>query len=112
MKTRFKPKRIIRKGDSVVVIAGNDKDRTKPRKVLEVLTAEGRVLVEGVNVRTKHTKPSAQNTKGGIVHQEAPIDISNVMLWDSKEGGPSRVSLKDQDGKKVRISKKSGEVIK
>ena len=73
MKTRFKPKYNIRKGDSVVVIAGDDKDLTKPRLVKEVLVDEAKVLVEGVNIKTKHTKPSAQNTKGGIVKMEAPI---------------------------------------
>ena len=85
MKTRFKPKFNIRKGDSVVVIAGDDKDLTKPRTVKQVLVDEGKVMVEGVNIVTKHTKPSAQNTKGGIVKKEAPIHISNVMLWDAKE---------------------------
>lgn len=112
MKTRFKPKFNIKKGDQVVVIAGDDKDRTKPRKVLEVITDKARVLVEGVNIITKHTKPSAQNTKGGIVKQEAPIALSNVMLWDAKAGKPSRVSRSKENGKVVRIAKKSGEVIK
>ena len=67
MKTRFKPRFNIKKGDSVVVIAGDDKDLKKPRKVLEVITEKNRVLVEGVNIVIKHTKPSAQNTKGGIM---------------------------------------------
>ena len=67
-----------------MVITGDDKDLKKPRKVLEVITGKSRVLVEGVNIVTKHTKPSAQNTKGGIVKVEAPIAISNVMLWDAK----------------------------
>lgn len=108
MKTRFKPKFHIKKGDMVAVITGNDKNLTHPRKVLEVIPEKGRVLVEGANIRTRHTKPSAQNTKGGIVKQEAPIHISNVMLWDSKSGAPSRVSHNREDGKSVRISKKSG----
>ncbi|GAA4320675.1 50S ribosomal protein L24 [Compostibacter hankyongensis] len=112
MKTRFKPKFNIRKGDQVVVISGEDKDRTKPRKVLEVLPEKARVLVEGVNVVTKHAKPSAQNTRGGIVKQEAPIAISNVMLWDAKAGAPARVRRSKEDGKTVRIFKKSGEVVK
>lgn len=110
MKTRFKPKYNIRKGDQVVVIAGDDKDAKKPRLVKEVLVEEGKVIVEGVNIITKHTKPSAQNTKGGIVKQEAPINISNVMLWDGKQG--SKVKREVRDNKKVRVSKKSGEVIK
>ena len=110
MKTRFKPKYNIRKGDQVVIISGDDKDLTKPRVVKEVLVEEGKVLVEGANIITKHTKPSAQNTKGGIVKKEAPIHISNVMLWDGKQA--SKVKRDVQEGKKVRISKKSGEVIK
>jgi len=110
MKTRFKPKYNIRKGDTVVVIAGDDKDLTKPRLVKEVLVDEAKVLVEGVNIKTKHTKPSAQNTKGGIVKQEAPIHISNVMLWDGKQG--AKVKREVKEDKKVRVSKKSGEVIK
>lgn len=110
MKTRFKPKYNIRKGDHVVVIAGDDKDTKKPRLVKEVLVDEGKVIVEGVNIITKHTKPSAQNTKGGIVKVEAPIQISNVMLWDGKQG--TKVKREVRDDKKVRLSKKSGEVIK
>lgn len=109
MKTRFKPKYNIRKGDQVVVIAGDDKDPKKPRLVKQVLVEEGKVLVEGVNIITKHTKPSAQNTKGGIVKKEAPIHISNVMLWDGKQA--TRVKREHRDDKKVRISKKSGGVI-
>jgi large subunit ribosomal protein L24 len=112
MKTRFKPKFNIKKGDTVVVIAGDDKDRTKPRKVLEVIPDKARILVEGVNIITKHTKPTAQNTKGGIVKQEAPIAISNVMLWDAKAGKPTKVNRQRENGKLVRIAKKSGEVIK
>jgi large subunit ribosomal protein L24 len=109
MKTRFKPKYNIRKGDQVVVISGDDKDVKKPRLVKDVLVDEGKVIVEGVNIITKHTKPSAQNTKGGIVKKEAPINISNVMLWDGKQGTKVKRDLKD--GKKVRVSKKSGGVI-
>lgn len=110
MKTRFKPKYNIRKGDQVVVIAGDDKDLKKPRLVKEVLVEDGKVIVEGVNIITKHTKPSAQNTKGGIIKKEAPIHISNVMLWDGKQA--AKVKREVREDKKVRISKKSGEVIK
>ena len=110
MKARFKPKYNIRKGDQVVVITGDDKDLTKPRLVKEVLVDEGKVIVEGVGIITKHTKPSAQNTKGGILKKEAPIQISNVMLWDGKQA--TKVKREKQNDKKVRISKKSGEVIK
>jgi len=111
MKARFKPKYNIRKGDSVVVITGDDKDLSKPRTVKEVLLEKGKVIVDGVNIITKHTKPSAQNTKGGIVKKEAPIAISNVMLWDAKAKAPARITRKREEGKTVRISKKSGEKI-
>ena len=112
MSNRFKPKFNIKKGDSVVVIAGDDKDLQKPRKVLEVYPDEGRVLVEGVNIVTKHTKPSAKNTKGGILKIEASIHISNILLWDAKEGAHTKVKRTRENGKLVRVSKKSGEVIK
>jgi len=109
---RFKPKYNIRKGDNVVVIAGDDKDLARPRLVKKVLVDEGKVLVEGVNMISRHTKPSAQNTKGGIIKKEAPIHISNVMLWDAKEKAGTKISRERTDGKTVRISKISGEVIK
>jgi len=112
MNNRFKPKFNIKKGDSVVVIAGEDKDVTKPRKVLEVFPDKARVLVEGANIVTRHTKPSAQNTKGGLVKKEASIHISNVMLWDAKTGAPTKAKRTRENGKLVRVSKKSGEVIK
>ena len=112
MSNRFKPKYNIKRGDSVVVIAGDDKDLTKPRQVLEVIIDKGRVVVEGVNIVTKHTKPSAQNTKGGIVRKEAPIAISNIMLWDAKSGAPSKIKRSREGGKLVRIFKKSGEAVK
>ncbi len=112
MSNRFKPKFNIKKGDTVVVIAGDDKDLKKPRKVLEVFLEKSRVLVEGVNIVTRHTKPSAQNTKGGLVKKEASIHISNVMLWDAKKEEPTKVTRSRENGKLVRTSKKSGEVIK
>ena len=112
MSTRFKPKFSIKKGDTVVVITGEDKDLKKPRKVMEILLDKGRVLVEGVNIVTKHTKPTSQNTKGGIVKIEAPINISNVMLWDAKTLGPTKVKRTRENGKLIRISKKSGEARK
>jgi len=112
MSNRFKPKFNIKKGDSVVVITGDDKDPKKARIVLEVLTDKNKILVEGVNIITKHTKPSAQNTKGGIVKKEAPIHISNVLLWDAKMGAATKIKRSRVEGKLVRISKKSGEVIK
>jgi len=112
MKKRFKPKFNIKKGDSVVVIAGDDKDRTQPRQVLAVIPSEGRVLIEGVNMVTKHLKPNAQNPQGGIVKEEASIAISNVMLWDAKSKAPARIKRDRTESGFVRVSKKSGEVIK
>jgi large subunit ribosomal protein L24 len=101
----------IKKNDTVVVLAGQDKGKTG--KVLKVLVDENRALVEGVNMISKSTKPSAKNPQGGIVKQEAPIHISNLSLVDPKSGKPTRVGIKvAEDGKKVRIAKKSGEEIK
>jgi large subunit ribosomal protein L24 len=112
MSNRFKPKFNIKKGDNVVVITGDDKDPGKARKVLNIFPEESKILVEGVNIVTKHTKPSAQNTKGGIVKKEAKIHISNVLLWDAKTGSATKIKRSRETGKLVRISKKSGEVIK
>ena len=101
----------IKKNDTVVVLAGQDKGKTG--KVLKVLVDENRALVEGVNMVSKSTKPSAKNPQGGIVKQEAPIHISNLSLVDPKSGKATRVGIKvAEDGKKVRIAKKSGEEIK
>ena len=97
----------IKKGDMVRVIAGKDKD--KEGKVISVNKEKNTVLVEGINMVTKHTKPSAANQQGGIVNQEAPIDASNVMLL--YKGEATRVGFKFVDGKKVRFAKKNGEVI-
>ena len=109
MKTRFKKKYNIKKGDSVVVITGDDKDLSKPRQVKQVLVEEGKVIVEGVNIISRHTKPSAQNTKGGIIKKEAPIHISNVMLWDAKQKTGAKVSRVREDGKtKLVFKEKSG----
>ena len=96
----------------MVVITGEDKDRSKPRKVLAVYPQKSRVLIEGVNMVTKHLKPNAQNPQGGIVQEEAAIHISNVMLWDAKTKAPSRIKRERTEGGFARISKKSGEVIK
>lgn len=105
MKARFKPKYNIRKGDNVVVITGEDKDLTKPRVVKEVLIEEGKVIVEGVNIISRHSKPSAQNTRGGIIKKEAPIHISNVMLWDASQKAGARVTRVRKDGKTERVFK-------
>jgi large subunit ribosomal protein L24 len=112
VKQRFQPKFNIKKGDNVVVIAGDDKDRSTPRKVLAVYPQKSRVLIEGVNIVTKHLKPNAQNPQGGIVREEAPISISNIMLWDAKAKAPARVKRERKEGSFVRISKKSGEEVK
>ena len=100
----------IKKGDTVYVNAGNDKGKTG--KVLSVDTAKQRVIVEGVNMVSKHTKPNAKQPQGGIIKQEAPVHVSNLNLIDPKSGKPTRVGFKVEDGKKVRIAKKSGEEIK
>jgi large subunit ribosomal protein L24 len=112
MKARFKPKFNIKKGDEVVVITGDDKDLQKPRKVLEVIIDKAKVIVEGVAIATKHTKPTAKNTGGGIIKVEAAIAISNVMLWDAKAKSATKVKRTREGGKLVRISKKSGNTIK
>ena len=97
----------IKTGDTVKVIAGKDKD--KEGKVIAVNKKDGKVLVEGVNMLTKHTKPSAANQNGGIVHQEGYIDASNVMLVF--KGQATRVGFKMDGDKKVRFAKKTGELI-
>ena len=97
----------IKKGDTVKVIAGKDKD--KEGKVIAVDQKNGTVLVEGVNMRTKHAKPSASNPEGRILHQEGPIDASNVMYVH--KGKATRVGFKLDGDKKVRVAKSTGEVI-
>ena len=97
----------IKKGDTVKVIAGKDKD--KEGKVIAVNKKNNTCLVEGVNMITKHTKPSAANQAGGIVHQEGPIDISNVMYL--LNGKATRIGFKMDGDKKVRFAKSTGEVI-
>ena len=97
----------IKTGDTVKVIAGKDKD--KEGKVLSVDKKTGRVVVEGVNMVTKHAKPSASNQQAGIINKEAPIDASNVMYVQN--GKATRIGYKVEDGKKVRVAKKTGEVI-
>ena len=97
----------IKKGDTVKVIAGKGKD--KEGKVIAVNQKDGKVVVEGVNMLTKHTKPSAANQNGGIIHQEGPIDASNVMYVH--KGKATRVGFKMDGDKKVRYAKSTGEVI-
>ena len=105
----------IKKGDMVLVIAGRDNYKITgktPHKVLKVLVDEQRAIVEGVNMVSKRTKPSAQNPQGGFEKVEAPIHISNLSLIDPKSGKATRVSIKHEGKNVIRISKKSGEVIK
>lgn len=100
----------IKKGDTVVVITG--KDKGKKGKVLQVLPKKDRIIVEGVNIITKHQRPNQQMQQGGIINREAAIHVSNVMFWDKKADKGVRVGYKFLDnGDKVRISKKTGEEI-
>ena len=100
----------IRSGDEVVVIAG--KNKGSHGKVLKVKLDDERVLIQGVNIVTKHVKPSRENPQGGIQKREAPIHLSNVMLADPKSGDPTRVRFQTlENGTKVRIAVKSGEQI-
>ncbi|MBP3727002.1 MAG: 50S ribosomal protein L24 [Bacteroidaceae bacterium] len=100
----------IKKGDTVIVLAGEDKGKTG--KVLKVYPEKMRAIVEGVNIVSKSTKPSAQNPQGNIVRVEAPIHLSNLSLIDPKSGKATRIAIKREDGKPIRIAKKSGEEIK
>ncbi len=100
----------IRRDDQVMVISGRDKGKTG--KVIRVLTKEGRVLVENINVVKKSQRKSQQNPNGGIIEMEIPIHVSKVMLVDKKSNKPTRFSASVlKDGTKVRISKETGEVI-
>ncbi|MCC6753171.1 MAG: 50S ribosomal protein L24 [Saprospiraceae bacterium] len=99
----------IKTGDKVAVIAGSNKGKTGI--VTQVITDKDRAVVEGVNIVKKHTKPT-NNNPGGIVEMPAPIHISNLSLLDPKSGKPTRVGYRDEKGKKVRVSKESGEIIK
>ncbi|MFA4922563.1 MAG: 50S ribosomal protein L24 [Ignavibacteriaceae bacterium] len=105
----------IKKNDNIIVIAGNDKNKTG--KVLKVYPKVNRVIVEGINIHKRHTKPSQKNQQGGIVEQEAPIHVSNVMIVDPKTSQPTRIGSKiiidDKTGKKkiARISRASGEML-
>lgn len=100
----------IKKGDTVYVISGDDKG--KKGRVLDIDTKAMRAFVEGVNIVSRHTKPDANNTQGGIIKKEAAIPVSKLMLLDPKSGKPTRVGRKEVNGKSVRYSKKSNEVIK
>jgi len=109
-KKNQQPKLRIKKGDTVKILSGNY--RGKKAKVLEVIPSKRKAYVEGINVVTKHIKPSAANPEGGIKKTEAPIHVSNLMLIDPSTGEPTRVGRKLVDGKLMRYSKKTGEIIK
>lgn len=101
----------IKKGDEVIILAG--KNKGEKGKILKVLRDKEKAIVEGWNIVSKSTKPTAKNPQGGIIKVEAPIHISNLSLIDPKSGTATRVAVKvNEDGKKVRIAKKSGEEIK
>ncbi len=106
---RFAPKLKVKKGDRVIVIAGDSKG--KEGEVLEIFPKKNKAIVEEVNVVKKHKKPT-QDSPGGIIDMAAPINISNLMLIDPKSGTPTRIGRKEVDGKMERYSKKSGEIIK
>lgn len=99
----------VKKGDKVQVISG--KDKGKQGTILAAFPKKDRVLVEGINIVKKHAKPSQDNPQGGIIDQEAPIHVSNVLPIDPKSGEPTRVGYEERDGKKVRVAKKSGEAL-
>jgi len=99
----------IKSGDTVVVTSGEHK--SSEGKVMKVLIEKNKAIVEGVNMVSKHEKPSASNPQGGIVKKEAPIHISNLALIDPKSGKATRIGYKMEDGKKVRFSKQSNQVI-
>jgi large subunit ribosomal protein L24 len=99
----------IKKGDRVVVLSG--KDKGKHGEVTKSLPKEGKVVVSGVNVITRHRKPSQANPQGGLEKVEAPLHVSKVALEDPKTGRPTRVRFEVRDGKKVRVAARSGELI-
>ena len=99
----------IKKGDTVVVLAGKDKGRTG--EVTRVIPKDDKVVVSGVNVATRHKKPSQLNPQGGLERKEAPMHVSKVAIADPKGGKPTRVRFEERDGKKVRVAAKSGELI-
>ncbi len=99
----------IKKGDEVVVLSGKDKGKTG--NVTQVMPKDGKVLVSGVNMMTRHRKPTQQNPEGGIDRIEAPMHISKVAIADPKDGKATRVRIEEKDGKKVRVAVKSGETI-
>ncbi|HAJ70188.1 MAG TPA: 50S ribosomal protein L24 [Alkalibacterium sp.] len=99
----------VKTGDKVKVIAG--KDKGKEGTILAAMPKQSKVIVEGLNIMKKHTRPTGMGQEGGIVEKEAPIHVSNVQLIDPSSNEPTRVGYKEEDGKKVRYAKKSGEAL-
>ncbi|MDR3258806.1 MAG: 50S ribosomal protein L24 [Fusobacteriaceae bacterium] len=118
-KIKFIPESLhVKRGDTVMVIVGRSKneidnpgDKGKVGKVLKVFPKKGKIVVENVNVVKKHMKPNAENQKGGIIEREAPIFSSKVMIYDKHVEKPTRIGYKTVNGKSVRYSKKSGEIL-
>ena len=99
----------IKKGDTVVILSGKDKGKTG--EVTKNLPKDGKVIVAGVNIITRHKKPTQANPQGGLERSEAPLAVSKVAIADPKSGKPTRVRFAVQDGKKVRVAVKSGETL-
>ena len=110
-KSRFAPKLHIKKGDKVIVVSGASKDKNTVREVLEVIPSKNRAIVADVNMVKKHLKATNDNP-AGIIETPAPIHVSNLMLVDPESGEPTRIGRREEDGKLVRYSKKSGKTIK
>ena len=100
----------IKKGDTVVVLSGNDKGKTG--EVLKTMPKDNKVVVKGINIRKKHVKPRKQGEQGGIIPSESAIDVSKVALADPKGGKATKVGYKEEKGKKVRVAKKSNTTVK
>lgn len=98
----------LKTGDTVKVITGSRNDKGTVAEIIQVLPHKNQVIVEGVNLKKKHLKPSQVNPDGGIVEKEMPIDVSNVMAYDSKSKSVSRLGIETKDGKRIRIFKKTG----
>ena len=99
----------IRKGDTVVVLSGKDKGKTG--EIVSSMPKDGKVVVSGVNIATRHQKATQANPQGGLERKEAPLHVSKVAIADPKTGKPTRVRFEERDGKKVRVAAKSGELI-
>lgn len=108
--SRYQPKIHVKKNDTVFVLSGDDKG--KKGRVLEVMVQERKAIVEGVNMVSRHTKPNAKQTQGGIIRKEAPVHVSKLALLDPKDGKPTRIGRRNEGETSIRYSKRSNEVIK